>query len=173
MQRFTLGAKSCRLMCQASLHALMIPAACRCIQNNYSRIKDVERELSGLQMQLKLSTGPKRSALMMLRKKIELQNERVLAARERQKAAKKVCSLHACFTSALQSLHMTHPYPNPVEMMGVSLRDLLACHALASGRRSNSVRAVCAVVRELAKDSHASSGSCVGHCPAPLMSASA
>ncbi|CAL5225456.1 g8276 [Coccomyxa viridis] len=61
-----------------------------CIQNNYSRIKDVERELSGLQMQLKLSTGPKRSALMMLRKKIELQNERVLAARERQKAAKKV-----------------------------------------------------------------------------------
>ena len=64
----------------------------RCIQNNYSRIKDVERELSGLQMQLKLSTGPKKSALMMLRKKIELQNERVLAARERQKAAKKVCA---------------------------------------------------------------------------------
>lgn len=70
----------------------MLPV-CRCIQNNYSRIKDVERELSGLQMQLKLSTGPKKSALMMLRKKIELQNERVLAARERQKAAKKVCAL--------------------------------------------------------------------------------
>lgn len=58
----------------------------------------MERELSGLQMQLKLSTGPKRSALMMLRKKIELQNERVLAARERQKAAKKVRSPHACLT---------------------------------------------------------------------------
>ena len=61
----------------------------RCIQNNYSRIKDVERELSGLQMQLKLSTGPKKSALMMLRKKIEVQNDRVLAARAAQKAAKK------------------------------------------------------------------------------------
>ena len=49
----------------------------------------MERELSGLQMQLKLSTGPKRSALMMLRKKIEVQNDRVLAARTAQKAAKK------------------------------------------------------------------------------------
>ncbi|KAK9916893.1 hypothetical protein WJX75_008410 [Coccomyxa subellipsoidea] len=61
-----------------------------CIANNYTRIKDVERELGGLQMQLKLSTGPKKSALMMIRKKIEMQNERVLAARDRQRAAKKV-----------------------------------------------------------------------------------
>ncbi|BDA40657.1 hypothetical protein COCOBI_01-3100 [Coccomyxa sp. Obi] len=61
-----------------------------CIANNYTRIKDVERELSGLQMQLKLSTGPKKSALMMIRKKIEMQNERVLAARDRQRAARKV-----------------------------------------------------------------------------------
>lgn len=50
----------------------------------------MERELGGLQMQLKLSTGPKKSALMMIRKKIEMQNERVLAARDRQRAAKKV-----------------------------------------------------------------------------------
>lgn len=62
----------------------------RCIANNYTRIKDVERELSGLQMQLKLSTGPKKSALMMIRKKIEVQNERVLTARDRQRAARKV-----------------------------------------------------------------------------------
>ena len=124
----------------------MMSAACRCIQNNYSRIKDVERELSGLQMQLKLSTGPKRSALMMLRKKIELQNERVLAARERQKAAKKVCSLRACFKPAVQSLRMTHAYPSTVKMMEVSWQDLLARHAraLASGRRSKSARSVCA-----------------------------
>ncbi|CAL8467033.1 g6569 [Coccomyxa elongata] len=61
-----------------------------CIANNYTRIKDVERELSGLQMQLKLSTGPKKSALMMIRKKIEVQNERVLTARDRQRAARKV-----------------------------------------------------------------------------------
>lgn len=65
----------------------------RCIANNYTRIKDVERELSGLQMQLKLSTGPKKSALMMMRKKIELQNDRVLHARDRQRAAKKVHTL--------------------------------------------------------------------------------
>lgn len=43
-----------------------------------------------MQMQLKLSTGPKKSALMMMRKKIELQNDRVLHARERHRAAKKV-----------------------------------------------------------------------------------
>ena len=74
----------------------MMPLPCRCIANNYTRIKDVERELSGLQMQLKLSTGPKRSMLMMLRKKIELQNERVLSARDRQRAAKKACSPDMC-----------------------------------------------------------------------------
>lgn len=53
----------------------------------------MERELGGLQMQLKLSTGPKKSALMMIRKKIEMQNERVLAARDRQRAAKKVTKI--------------------------------------------------------------------------------
>ena len=100
---------SCRHMCQNSQCALMMSATCRCIQNNYSRIKDVERELSGLQMQLKLSTGPKRSALMMLRKKIELQNERVLAARERQKAAKKVCIAHPCLEGALQCTSIHNP----------------------------------------------------------------
>ncbi len=61
----------------------------------------MERELSGLQMQLKLSTGPKKSALMMIRKKIELQNERVLAARERQKAAKKVRTLRTAPSNLL------------------------------------------------------------------------
>jgi hypothetical protein len=72
----------------------------------------VERELSGLQMQLKLSTGPKKSALMMMRKKIEVQNERVLGARDRQRAAKKVSPaygsphpLHACMLSARRLMH--------------------------------------------------------------------
>lgn len=43
-----------------------------------------------LQMQLKLTSGPKKSALLMLRKKIEAQNEKVLAARENFLAARKV-----------------------------------------------------------------------------------
>lgn len=41
-------------------------------------------------MQLKLTSGPKKSALLMLRKKIEAQNEKVLAARENFLAARKV-----------------------------------------------------------------------------------
>ncbi len=104
----------CRLLHFVGLNCTlrMVPV-CRCIQNNYSRIKDVERELSGLQMQLKLSTGPKRSALMMLRKKIELQNERVLAARERQKTAKKVCTSPLPYTTfgykpCFQLMHGLH-----------------------------------------------------------------
>ncbi len=58
------------------------------INKNYSRIKDVEKELAGLQLQLKLTSGPKRSALEMLRKKIEAQNEKVLAARKNQQRAR-------------------------------------------------------------------------------------
>eukprot|EP00884_Botryococcus_braunii_P005071 jgi/Botrbrau1/14565/Bobra.27_3s0004.1 len=60
------------------------------IAKNYNRIRDVERELAELQMQLKLTSGPKKSALLMLRKKIEAQNEKVIAARENFLAARKV-----------------------------------------------------------------------------------
>ena len=42
----------------------------RCIAKNYSRIKDVERELAQLQLQLKLTAGPKKHALEHLRKKV-------------------------------------------------------------------------------------------------------
>ena len=87
----------------------------RCIQNNYSRIKDVERELSGLQMQLKLSTGPKKSALMMLRKKIEVQNDRVLAARAAQKAAKKARQ------QMPSGSHHLHPSPHFIRWHGTSV----------------------------------------------------
>ncbi|KAK9834428.1 hypothetical protein WJX74_001542 [Apatococcus lobatus] len=63
------------------------------IAQNYSRIKGVEKELKGLQLQLKLTSGPKRSALEHLRKKIEFQNERVVAARERFHSARKVADV--------------------------------------------------------------------------------
>ena len=52
----------------------------------------VERELAGLQLDLKLTSGPKKSALELLRKKIELQNENVVLARGKFQAARKVLS---------------------------------------------------------------------------------
>ena len=59
------------------------------IAQNYSRIKGVEKELAGLQLQLRLTSGPKRSALELMRKKIESQNDQVMAARQNFHAARK------------------------------------------------------------------------------------
>ena len=61
-----------------------------CIAQNYNKLKDVEKELAGVQLQLRLTSGPKKSALELMRKKIEAQNERVLGARDKFQAAKKV-----------------------------------------------------------------------------------
>lgn len=71
------------------------PNSCvsRSIALNYGRIRDVERELGNLQLQLKLTSGPKKHALEMLRKKIETQNERVVYVRARHTAAKAVGGL--------------------------------------------------------------------------------
>ncbi|GIL88391.1 hypothetical protein Vretimale_15026 [Volvox reticuliferus] len=55
---------------------------------NYGRIREVERELGNVQLQLKLTSGPKKHALELLRKKIEAQNERVAYVRTRHTAAK-------------------------------------------------------------------------------------
>ena len=49
----------------------------------------MERELAGLQLQLKLTSGPKKSALELLRKKIELQNDKVVLSRGKYQAARK------------------------------------------------------------------------------------
>lgn len=59
------------------------------IQRNYSKLKGVEKELEGLQLQLRLTSGPKKSALELLRKKIESQNEKVVASRSKFAAAKR------------------------------------------------------------------------------------
>lgn len=59
---------------------------------NYSRVREVEKELAQLQLQLRITAGPKRSALELIRKKIELQNAKVVAARDRYKVAKQVRS---------------------------------------------------------------------------------
>ncbi|MEW5316082.1 MAG: hypothetical protein WDW38_007469 [Sanguina aurantia] len=59
------------------------------IAANYSRMRGVEKELSNLQLQLKLTAGPKRLALELYRKKIEVQNEKVACIKLRHTAAKR------------------------------------------------------------------------------------
>jgi len=58
----------------------------------------VERELAGLQLQLKLTNGPKKSALELIRKKIEMQNENVVLARTKHQAARKASCWHPTYT---------------------------------------------------------------------------
>lgn len=60
------------------------------IWSKYGRVKELEKELSQLQLQLKITAGPKKHALELLRKKIETQNEKVAAIKQRYKAAKQV-----------------------------------------------------------------------------------
>lgn len=60
------------------------------IEENYSKIRDVERELASLNMEMKLTSGPKKAALEHMRKKIELSTERVRVAKLKEEEAKKV-----------------------------------------------------------------------------------
>ncbi|CAN6485173.1 unnamed protein product [Victoria cruziana] len=62
----------------------------RYIQENYSKIRDVERELANLSMEMKLTAGPKKAALEHLRKKIEMSTERIKAAKLKEEQARKV-----------------------------------------------------------------------------------
>ncbi|XP_071707476.1 uncharacterized protein [Rutidosis leptorrhynchoides] len=59
------------------------------IDENYSKIRDVERELSNLNMEMKLTAGPKKAALEHMRKKIELSTERIRFAKLKEEEAKK------------------------------------------------------------------------------------
>ena len=67
------------------LHLSILPSL---VLLNYNRIRDVERDLSQLQLQLRLTAGPKRQGLELLRRKIGEQNERVVSVRRRHDAAK-------------------------------------------------------------------------------------
>ncbi|KAG6660357.1 hypothetical protein CIPAW_03G100200 [Carya illinoinensis] len=60
------------------------------IEENYSKIRDVERELANLNLELKLTAGPKKAALEHLRKKIEMSTERVRVAKLKEEQARKV-----------------------------------------------------------------------------------
>ncbi|KAI6672272.1 hypothetical protein NL676_000178 [Syzygium grande] len=60
------------------------------IEENYSKIRDVERELASLSMEMKLTAGPKKAALEHLRKKIEASTERIRVAKLKEEEARKV-----------------------------------------------------------------------------------
>ncbi|GER41455.1 hypothetical protein STAS_18170 [Striga asiatica] len=59
------------------------------IDENYSKIRDVERELVNLSMEMKLTAGPKKAALEHMRKKIEMSTERIRTAKLKEEQAKK------------------------------------------------------------------------------------
>ncbi|GAV61839.1 hypothetical protein CFOL_v3_05365 [Cephalotus follicularis] len=60
------------------------------IEENYSKIRDVERELANLTLEMKLTAGPKKAALEHLRKKIEMSTERIRVAKQNEEQARKV-----------------------------------------------------------------------------------
>lgn len=59
------------------------------IQENYSKIRDVERELANLSMEMKLTSGPKKAALEHMRKKIEISNEKICLAKQKEELTRK------------------------------------------------------------------------------------
>lgn len=61
----------------------------RYISENYSKIQSVEKELASLTLEVKQTSGARRAALELLRKKIEQSAERIRAARTREGQAKK------------------------------------------------------------------------------------
>ncbi|XVF12403.1 hypothetical protein REPUB_Repub08aG0115100 [Reevesia pubescens] len=64
--------------------------AYRYIEENYSKIRDVERELANLTMEMKLTAGPKKAALEHMRKKIEMSTERIRIAKQKEEQARKI-----------------------------------------------------------------------------------
>ncbi|CAA7038775.1 unnamed protein product [Microthlaspi erraticum] len=59
------------------------------IEENYSKIRDVEREFGNLTFEMKLTAGPKKAALEHLRKKIEACTEKIHAAKLKEDEARK------------------------------------------------------------------------------------
>ncbi|CAN4120045.1 unnamed protein product [Withania somnifera] len=59
------------------------------IAENYSKIRDVEKEFANLTMEMKLTAGPKKAALELMRKKIEMSTERIRVAKLKEEQARK------------------------------------------------------------------------------------
>ncbi|OMO97969.1 Golgin, RAB6-interacting [Corchorus olitorius] len=60
------------------------------IDEKYSKIQELERELANLSMEMKLTTGPKKAALELMRKKIEMSTERIRIAKQKEEQARKI-----------------------------------------------------------------------------------
>ncbi|XVF50728.1 hypothetical protein PTKIN_Ptkin04bG0126000 [Pterospermum kingtungense] len=60
------------------------------IEENYSKIRDVERELANLTTEMKLTAGPKKAAFEYMSKKIERSTERICIAKQKEEQARKV-----------------------------------------------------------------------------------
>ncbi|KAG6548420.1 hypothetical protein Mapa_009907 [Marchantia paleacea] len=59
------------------------------IQDNYSKIRNVEKELATLALEVKLTAGPKKHALEHLRKMIEASTEKIKAAKLKEEQTRK------------------------------------------------------------------------------------
>ncbi|KAM3382144.1 hypothetical protein P3S68_007717 [Capsicum galapagoense] len=59
------------------------------IDENYCKIRDVEKELANLSMEMKLTAGPKKAALEHMRKKIEMSTEKIRIAKLKEEQARK------------------------------------------------------------------------------------
>ncbi|EOA13892.1 hypothetical protein CARUB_v10027001mg [Capsella rubella] len=59
------------------------------IEENYTKIRDVEKEFGNLTMEMKLTAGPKKAAMEHLRKKIEVATEKIHVAKLKEEEARK------------------------------------------------------------------------------------
>lgn len=59
------------------------------IAENYSKIRDVEKEFANLSMEMKLTAGPKKAALELMRQKIEMSTEKIRVAKLKEEQARK------------------------------------------------------------------------------------
>jgi len=69
------------------------------IQENYSKIREVEKELENLTFEMKLTAGPKKAALEHFRKKIEMSTEKIRLAKVKEEQAKKIDILRCIWYS--------------------------------------------------------------------------
>ncbi|KAK8470365.1 hypothetical protein PHAVU_004G123300 [Phaseolus vulgaris] len=86
------------------------------IEENYSKIRDVERELANLGLEMKLTSGPKKAALEHMRTKIEASTEKIRVAKLKEEQAHKAGS-----SSSLDSaIRDGSPLPSTRESNGGS-----------------------------------------------------
>ncbi|KHG06817.1 Actin cytoskeleton-regulatory complex PAN1 [Gossypium arboreum] len=96
------------------------------IEENYSKIRDVERELANLTMEMKLTAGPKKAALEHMRKKIEMSTERIRIAKQKEEQARKVQESSNSQFARLEELKRRLEALNPSRASALSSHDVKA-----------------------------------------------